>query len=385
LQTTETIGLWVGLWFANHSAETCRLSGATAAGERFMKRILEKHLNARAGWILIPALSLQVLGACSDTQPAAETTPQWMQTENLSEANVSRALSAQMALKINLKTNRITLFKAGKALDQWNVASADVTGEFHDNIPQSTPKGIFAVEDMQACPEWLPRSPKDPATGKVATNETERREIFKKNPDLFGACGAKNPLGKYVVWFHGEYGVHGNAAEWILEIADSEQRRVSGGCIRNPNAKIKDVFHQILDTFQLSSFKAQTVELEKSEKKKTITQSLKNADMKVVVGEWNEDPKVGSSAAQQPESPKPAPSAGDPKFTKAKCIVTGVDSVLGIAPTYQKLPANHDNMLSFYSKDDEAFVKEDVPGTSFVNTIRGLLDKKYLGSCRSQG
>jgi hypothetical protein len=89
-------------------------------------------------------------------------------------------------------------------------------------------------------------------------------------------------------------------------------------------------------------------------------------------------------ASQQSETAKPAPSEKDPKFTNAKCIVTRVDSVLGIAPTYSKLPANHANMYSFYDREDEAFVKEEVPGTGFVNTVRGLLDKKYLGSCRRQ-
>ncbi|MBM3382773.1 MAG: L,D-transpeptidase [Betaproteobacteria bacterium] len=349
-----------------------------------MKRVLKKYLKARAGWSLFPLLSLQILGACSVSEATSETAPQWLQSENLADANVNKALSAKVALKINLKTNRITLFKAGKAVDQWNIASADVSGEFHDNISQSTPKGIFAVEDMQACPEWLPRSPKDPATGKVATNEAERREIFKKNPDLFGACGAKNPLGSYAIWFYGEYGVHGNAAEWILELGDAEKRRVSGGCIRNPNSKIKDVFHQVLDTYQLNAFKAETLQLETTDKKKTLTQSLRKVDMKVVVGEWSEDPQLAASSPQLTPAPKPTVPAGDPKFTKVKCMVIGADPVLGIAPTYSQLPANNDNMFGFYSKGDEAYVKEDVPGTGFVNTTRGLLDKKYLGSCRSQ-
>lgn len=332
-------------------------------------------------------LALAGLVACQGNQPEQNAETQWLQSSNLADAPVQKALSSKLAMQINLKSNRVTLYKSGTAVDQWNIASADVSGEFHDKIPQATPTGIFAVEDMQACPEWLPRSPKDPATGKVATNEAERREIFKKNPDLFGPCGAKNPLGKYAIWFHGEYGVHGNAAEWILELANPEERRVSGGCIRNPNAKIKDVFHLVIDTFsEISGFKAHTQQLEQAATKKTITQSLKNIDMKVVVGNWDKDALVGSSATPQATQVKPSePKAGSASVTKhLKCTVVGVDSELGIAPTHEALPAKPWNMLSFYNKDDAALVVEEIPGTNFVKTIRGLLDKKFLGSCQSQ-
>jgi hypothetical protein len=69
---------------------------------------------------------------------------------------------------------------------------------------------------------------------------------------------------------------------------------------------------------------------------------------------------------------------------QSKCKVVGVDSELGIAPTHEALPAKPWNMLSFYDKDDVALVVEEIPGTNFVKTIRGLLDKKFLGSCQSQ-
>lgn len=338
---------------------------------------------------LVSLLTVGGLVACH-SQPTAEpdASTQWLKSNDLSPASVAKALSSKLGLQINLKTNRMTLYRGGKAIDQWNIASADVSGEFHDKIPQSTPTGIFAVEDMQACPEWLPRSPKDPETGKVATNEAERRQIFKKHPELFGACGAKNPLGKYVIWFHGEYGVHGNAAEWILELAKADERRVSGGCIRNPNSKIKDLFHLVLDTFpEFSAFKTQTLELERSEKKKTITQSLKNVDMKVVVGNWDSDVAVGSSSQtasqdkKKAEAVENAPAPAKPM----KCVVARIDTELGIAPTHEALPATPWNTTSFYNEGDVAFVNEEIQGTGFVRTVRGLLDKKYLGSCQSQG
>ena len=218
-----------------------------------MKNEIHRKPRTVLSQVGLSLLALAGFVACQGNPSEQNAETQWLQSSNLDDVSVQKALSSKLALQINLKSNRVTLYKSGKAVDQWNIASADVSGEFHDKIAQSTPTGIFAVEDMQACPEWLPRSPKDPATGKVATNEAERREIFKKNPDLFGPCGAKNPLGKYVIWFHGEYGVHGNAAEWILELANPDERRVSGGCIRNPNAKIKDVFHFLTNIVDPSS------------------------------------------------------------------------------------------------------------------------------------
>lgn len=309
--------------------------------------------------------------------------PQWMQTSSLDDASVSRALSAQMALRINLQSNRITLYKGGQVADQWNIASADVTGEFHDNNPQSTPTGIFAVEDMQACPEWLPRSPQDPKTGKVASSEKERWEIIKANPELFGACGKSNPLGKYAIWFHGAYGVHGNSAEWILELKNPDERRVSGGCIRNPNRKIRELFHLVIDSFpQLAGYKSEVLKLESSATKSTKTQSLNGVDLKVVVGNWAQDPVLGSAVNQPGNEPTVTPPQNIEK--QLKCRVVGVDDSLGIAPTYESLPATAHNIVSFYSIGDAALVKEEITGTNYVRTLRGFLERKYLGECSQQ-
>ncbi|MEY4065418.1 MAG: hypothetical protein RIR26_1626 [Pseudomonadota bacterium] len=299
---------------------------------------------------------------------------------------VSKALASNLALQINLKTNRVTLYRSGKAVDQWNVASADVTGEFHDKVPQSTPTGIFAVEDMQACPVWLPKSPKNPATGKLAADEKERQEIFKNNPEIFGPCGAKNPLGQYVIWFNGEYGVHGNAAEWILELQNPEERRVSGGCIRNPNEKIKDLFHLVLDSFSnLAAFKNQVTAVEGSAVKTTLTQSLASVDMKVVVGQWAADPAVVGKNSKDKSTDKDSASSGSQGGKKPRrCIVSAVVNDWGYAPTYSSLPAADSNIESFYNLGDQAFVQEDVTGTPYVKTVRGFLERKYLGSCQSQ-
>ncbi|MEY2987076.1 MAG: hypothetical protein RJB13_597, partial [Pseudomonadota bacterium] len=328
---------------------------------------------------LLSALAVAVAPGCQmDSGTDESAAPQWMQTPKLDDASVSSALASTLALRINLKSNRITLYKSGKVADQWNIASADVTGEFHDNQPQSTPTGIFAVEDMQACPEWLPRAPQDPKTGKVASNEKERWEIIKANPELFGACGKSNPLGHYAIWFHGAYGVHGNSAEWILELNNPEERRVSGGCIRNPNRKIKELFHLVIDSFpQIAAYRNEVTKLESSASKVTKTQSLKGVDFKVVVGNWSQDPAVGSDATQPQLEPTPSPPVVTE--TQIKCPVVAVDNTLGIAPTHEMLPATAHNVVSFYSLGDSAIVKEVIVGTNYVRTLRGIVDKKYLG------
>jgi len=339
----------------------------------------------------VSLLTVVSVGCSSQDNSASDGDSQvmWMQTDKTDDTSVNKAISSKLAVQINLKTNRATLFKEGKAVGQWNIASADVTGEFHDNIPQTTPTGIFAVEDMQKCPTWLPRAPKDPKTGKVASNEQERMKIIKENPDLFGPCGSKNPLGQYVIWFHGEYGIHGNAAEWILELANAEERRVSGGCIRNPNAKIKDLFHLVIDTFpQLAGFKSKVVDMEKAAAKdqKTLTQSLSGVDMKVIVGRWAQDPVANASNNKPAQNPPVAPPAVTPAPApkKQKCLVSGVDPVKQVAIVYTQLPANFDNEVSFFSKGEVAIVTEEIAGTDYVRTARGLVSKKMLSNCQIQ-
>ncbi|MEY3903782.1 MAG: L,D-transpeptidase catalytic domain [Pseudomonadota bacterium] len=335
-----------------------------------------------------------VAGACSsESTPdtSGDATPAWMQNDKTDDASVQKALSSKMAILVNLQTNKTTIYKDGRAVGQWKIASADVTGEFHNNEPQSTPTGIFVAEDMQVCPEWLPRSPTDPKTGKVAANEQERMAIIKANPDLFGPCGAKNPLGKYVVWFHGAYGTHGNAAEWILEIPDPEQRRVSGGCIRNPNNKIKDLFHQVVDTYpELSAFKPKVLAMEAAagKDKKTLTQGLSKTDLKVVVGRWAKDPSL--TQTPQPVTPDvaataaPQPTATPVVPQKMKCVVSSINPDRGIVPVYLVLPAKFDNEHTFYSKGDSVTVLEPVAGTNLVKVTNGFVDKKYLSNCQIQ-
>ncbi|MEY4064749.1 MAG: L,D-transpeptidase catalytic domain [Pseudomonadota bacterium] len=364
----------------------------------------------------LPVIALASVSAagCVKKTDNVDSQVAWTASSGLSSTEVNRALNARVAFKVNLSTNRATLYKNGVAVDQWNIATADVSGEYHNGLPQVTPQGIYAVDDMQMCPAWYPRNPVNPATGRVVQSESERASVFANNPSLYGPCGARNPLGKYVLWFQGAYGLHGNAAEEILELPDANDRRVSGGCIRNPNNKIRDVFHNILDSFEsLSGFSGSVAAMESRDlnNRWTITQSVASLDMRVVVGRWATDPALRSSVdapavatpSAQPSSPNKNSSAGqnavalspvqkempEPVATAAPvlnankqfCNIGSVDQESNIAPVYLNVPSPTANVASFYRMGWPVTVWADVAGTSYVKVNRGFIDKKYLTNC----
>jgi hypothetical protein len=362
-----------------------------------------------------------VLGtiSCAKKTTHQDSEVMWYQSSSSNPVKVKDALSATIAFQVNLTTNRVTLFKKGVALDQWNIASGDTSGAYHRGISQYTPTGIFNVEDIQMCPAWYPRSPVNPATGRVVTSEAERAAVFARNPSLYGACGANNPLGRYALWFNGAYGLHGNSNESILELPTAAQRRVSGGCVRNPNAKIKQAFHTVLDSFDsLAAFSGTVAahEAKGSQARSTITKSVSSLDMKVIVGYWNTDPSLvpqggddvveilpverpdvvtqpvlpeqTTQPADQP-TPVPLPTVAPPpaqtnlEFVAGKkfCNIGSVDPDKNIAPVFASVPNPSAVVSSFYRLDWPVTVYGEVKGTSFVKVNRGYLDKKYLVRC----
>lgn len=288
-------------------------------------------------------------------------------------------------MQLNLKTNRATLYRDGVPQQQWNIASADVTGAYHNGEMKFTPEGIYGIEDLEHCPAWRPRDPVNPATGKVAQSDAERWQIFNAEPEVYGPCGSSNPLGKYVFWFQGAYGMHGNSAEEILRLRDPEERRVSGGCIRNPNEKIKEIFHTALDTFpDLSAYKQTVVTMEgqPQQSKRTLTQGARNINMRVVVGRWASDPAVGGGTSQ-PSAPvvTPAPTPAPtpipaPVGAAMLCKAISVDSKFGVAPLHIRLPATPENISGFYRLKDPVRVFGLIPGTTYYQTARGFIALK---------
>lgn len=368
---------------------------------------------------MIPALAIGAVvaqTACVKKSSDVDAEVMWA-VSGSSGSEVEAALRNKIAFRLNLKTNRATMYKDGVAVDQWNIASADVSGEWHNGQAQYTPTGVFNVEDMQMCPSWYPRQPVNPKTGRIVSSEQERQQVFAQNPQIYGPCGSRNPLGRYVLWFNGAYGMHGNSNEEILEFADPNDRRVSGGCIRNPNAKIRSVFHTVLDSFDaLGGFTSQVDSMEGRalDDRWTITKGVSALSMRVVVGNWSLDPSVGSriggapvqptaAPTQKPEqtpapqvsaTPKPSPTpatvpTSQPSsgsltiFGKMSCKVSSVDPSSGVAPVYLNLPGSvtENRIASFYRLDWPVTVYEKVAGTTFLKVGRGYLDEKYVSNC----
>lgn len=222
---------------------------------------------------------------------------------------VDAALNAGLAVRINLKSNRATLYENGTPKSQWNVASGDVTGQNHGGVPQFTPQGIYSIELMENCPIWRPQDPVWPSTGAIAANEAERQEIFRRYPETYGPCGASNPLGQYVMWFYGAFGMHGNANETVLNRPNPESRRVSGGCVRNPNKVAQKLFHEILEHNGLTTFQNTVRSNERlpQSQRRLKSQFVSGLDTRVVIGRWSSDPELPTPQPEPQPQPQPEP------------------------------------------------------------------------------
>lgn len=256
---------------------------------------------------------------------------------------VAESLSKRFAIRVNLTTNRLSYLNDGVVVDQWNIATGDVTGKNHSGTPKYTPPGVYAVDEFVHCPQWMPRSPIDPKTGKEVTNEESRFKVFSENPKVYGACGASNPLGEYVMWFSGPYGLHGNANEKILQLKNSESRRVSGGCIRNPNAKVKWMFHDILTKSNAyKEYSQKVLAMETSSKKRTVSGSVNGLGVRVVVDYFDRDPAVGENVSRAAKTLSPAANRAteNTPFNKAKDKLSVSTAVKKIYPTEKVLPSD---------------------------------------------
>ena len=202
------------------------------------------------------SIAVGILVSCSSqdfgNKKNANHTLHHLVTPDVSLETVEAVIQAvPRVVIINLHTSRSTYLKAGEVVASWPSVTADVTGKWHKRdgvpVPQFTPPGIYSVHTIEHCPIWRPRSPKDPVTKKHVDDEPNRQRIFQENPDIYGPCGIKNPLGEYVVWFYQAYGYHGSAGEHHWRFVDElPLKRASGGCIRNPYDKIEAFIDDIL-------------------------------------------------------------------------------------------------------------------------------------------
>jgi len=118
---------------------------------------------------------------------------------------------------VNLTENRLYYYENDILMDSWAVGTA--------RAGKVTPVGEFRVNEKEKCPPYF---------GSKGDHNTP-------------GCIPENPFGPRVLWFIGHlYGIHGTNEPWL--IADSKSantRRVSGGCIRNPNQKILWLFERV--------------------------------------------------------------------------------------------------------------------------------------------
>lgn len=177
----------------------------------------------------------------------------WLSDDLSKDVILAVIANTPLVVVVNLESNRSTIIKDRVVIDAWNSATADVSGEWHmrNNIPvsQTTPAGIYSLHDIEHCPQWFPRIPEGlVVTGNKEQDQKQRAKIFRMRSDLYGACGVNNPLGEYALWFYESFGYHGTTRdlEYILNLP-SNQRRVSGGCIRNPPSKIEKIYSLILN------------------------------------------------------------------------------------------------------------------------------------------
>jgi len=352
-------------------------------------------------WQIKATLSLLI---CACSVPNTNSTENGKLGSASNQALVLDSLNSPFAIRINLTTNRLSYLNDGVVVAQWNVATGDVTGKEHDGRPQFTPPGVYSVEDFVRCPQWMPRNPIDPRTGKPTEDESTRMKVFADNPNVYGGCGASNPLGKYVLWFSGPYGLHGNGNESVLKRASADARRVSGGCVRNPNEKISWLFHDILiksKTYTDFSKKVKSLEVEGN--KNTLSGNVSKLGIRVVVDYFDKDMNVGESIRNQKNvtkvakiSSKPAAMAGDSLKVKTPKVPEGflpsdgqgdikVCTVVyverdGSAKVYANLTDRKDNVLRQLKINET----EKVYGMAgdWYKLVDGYVLKSRLGACR---
>lgn len=142
-------------------------------------------------------------------------------------------LNGKIAIRVNTNTNYLFLYKEGKPVVRWMVATGD------HKKSKNTPTGVFTVHEKEECPTW------NNGKGTVQAR-----------------CAETNPLGKKSLWFDkGKlYGLHGvNTKPYrtkhdnvehpsgIPSIRETiaEKRSVSSGCVRNPPENLEFLFQKV--------------------------------------------------------------------------------------------------------------------------------------------
>lgn len=270
-------------------------------------------------------------GGGSDRIESESSHLNFLITDELTSDNILAAIAkSRVSLIINNRTARSTVIKDGVVIDQWNSVVADISGMWHKVGGQpnrkDTPPGIYTVDSIEYCPSWYPAKIKDyiqvehsneNQSGRrnappmvvqqmVTPNDDRYWEIIDQRLHIHGPCGNNNPLGHHILWFEGPYGFHGTtkSAEYLLN-APLEDRRASGGCIRNPRHKISRLFESIIEIYELDEFRQKVIENQHKVhnylKAETIAYDA-NKDLdfnvRVIVGSFKKDLPFNSKDSQ---------------------------------------------------------------------------------------
>ena len=298
----------------------------------------------------------------------------WLSDDLDKEVIVSVIANTPMVIIVNLATNRSTIIKDRKVVDAWNSATSDVTGEWHirNGLPvsQETPPGIYSLHDIEHCPTWIPSHPDGfVPTGNEKQDSHIKRSIFKASPELYGACGYHNPLGEFALWFFDAYGYHGTTVdlEYILNLP-TEQRRVSGGCVRNPISKIEKLYSTILNELpDGQEYRQKVIQNRNAQTPQTLVRNVSD-DFRVVfvIGHFKGDLPFTAYANQI----RTVKLAG-----LTQCTIAHND-----APIYSSTPFREENIVGYYQKGDvikplnEIRLSERNP----ILTDKGWLSQYYI-------
>jgi hypothetical protein len=250
--------------------------------------------------ILLTAI-LTLFVSCKSTPDEASYSVKGLVTENPNYSDLEPYLEKEFMFIVNLKTNRLTVLKKGKAIDQWNIATGDVSGGNHEGIAKHTPTGLFTLNELIHCPKWMPFDVKDD-NGVVPDLWEDKVAIFEKHPNVYGPCGSSNPLGSVFLWFYEDYGMHGNSDESVLRRSNPSDRAVSGGCIRNPNKLAEKLFMTMIRKYKKGSqrfkdFQAKVRENKRKPngEKEELILDIRDLEIAVLIGHWQADPTARNS------------------------------------------------------------------------------------------
>jgi lipoprotein-anchoring transpeptidase ErfK/SrfK len=107
---------------------------------------------------------------------------------------------------INLSQNTLSYLEFNQTIRSWNIGTA--------RPGKVTPTGWFEVLEKELCPPFFGPS---------------------GHPTFIPGCAPTNPFGEKILWFIGHsFGIHGTNQPWLIDSSTSaNERRISGGCVRN--------------------------------------------------------------------------------------------------------------------------------------------------------